>query len=159
MACDISLIFLILIHCFVWIFVIFGGFFSPTICQINMLVIIPAIYLIHIMSFHVIVKTKMQHILKNCENFDNLEAYIVKPKKVEDLRKYLPQDLDEEKAMKVIKIYLSEEDKLVIPKIHRKMEDCFETSFANPFSPQGMLILGMIVSIYLLKFYWKKFST
>ena len=105
MARDVSLILLILIHCFVWLFVIFGGFLSPKVCQFIILVVVPSIYLIHILSFHVIVETKMLHILKNCENFEDLKEYVVKPKRAEVLKKYLPKDVDADKAMKIVKIY------------------------------------------------------
>ena len=153
---DLMLSFLCLFHVSIWLFVIFGGFWSPEICKFNMLVIVPTIYLLHMLSFHVIVSYKLDHILKNCDNFQDIDYY-VKPKCIEDFKKYLPDNIDNKKALKIIKIYFSEEDKLVIPRIYKKIEGCFENSFANPLSAQGMLILAMIVSAYLLKFYWKEF--
>ena len=59
--------------------------------------------------------------------------------------------------MKVMRVYSLEEDKLVVSRMHKRIEECFENSFGNPLSAQGMLILAMIMSVYLLKFYWKAF--
>ena len=157
MISDILLPFLMLLHLAIWIFAIFGGFFSPIICQFNILILVPIIYLIHILPLHVIVDTKIKHLIKNCDNFTDVEDYVLRPKKIEFLKNYIPKDVDEKKALKVMRVYSMEEDKLVIPKIHKRLEQCFENSFGNPLNAQGMLILAMIMSVYILKFYWKAF--
>ena len=109
------------------------------------------------MPLHIIVETKVKHIIKNFDKFLVADDYVLRPKKIEFLKNYIPADMEQEKALKVMRIYSIEEDKLVIPIIHKRLEQCFENSFGNPMSAQGMLILAMIVSVYLLKFYWKAF--
>ena len=109
------------------------------------------------MPLHILVETKVKHIIKNLDKFPDVSTYVLRPKKIEFLRSYIPLDMEEEKALRVMQIYSKEEDKLVVPIIHKRLEQCFETSFGNPMSGQGMLILAMIISVYLLKFYWKAF--
>ena len=157
MATDIILTTMFVFHIAIWLFVIFGGFISPLVCQINILVIVPFIYLIHILPLHVIVETKMKRLYKNYDQYKNVPEYAVDERQMIMLKKYLPSDIDNEKVLKIIRVYLAEEDKLVIPRLHRKLESYFEKSFGSPVSAQGMLILAMIVSTYLLKFYWKSF--
>ena len=153
---NILLTFLMMFHMAIWLFAIFGGLISPAICQFNILILVPVIYLIHILPLHIIVDNKIKHIINNLDKFDDIE-YVLRPKKIEFLQNYIPKDVDNEKALKVMRIYSAEEDKLVIPKIHKRLEQCFENSFGNPLNAQGMLILAMIVSVYLLKFFWKAF--
>ena len=148
--------FLTTLHVFIWMFVIFGGFFSPEICKFNMLVVVPAIYLLQMLSFHVIVSYKLGYILKNCDEFNDVDYYVTQ-KKIDEFKKFLPPDIDNEKAIKIIKRYFFEEDKLVITKFHKNIKKLFDNSFENPLCAQGMLILSMIISAYLLKFYWKTF--
>jgi hypothetical protein len=63
-------------------------------------------------------------------------------------------DEDKDKPSKLI--LKEQEDKYIIPYIHSKICEFFNSSFANPLSPQGLLILGYIINVFLLKYKWKE---
>jgi hypothetical protein len=106
---------LCLIHILIWVFVLLA-FVNKKTAFINIYFIIPLIYIIHILPFHVIVTYKKKlypkTAMKKLQEFDNL---------------------------------------LIIPKYFMKLTKFFDKySFANPISGQGMLIFGLITSIYKL---------
>jgi hypothetical protein len=115
---NIFFIFLAIIHIIIWAFVLLA-FLNPITANYNVYYVIPFIYILHILPFHIIVSLK-----KNIYNEDNI-------KKNEGV---------------IYKFTL-------IPYLFMKIRDFFEKfSFFNPLSPQGMLIFGLITSIYKLKF-------
>jgi hypothetical protein len=95
------------------------AFINKSTAFINVYYVIPIIYILHILPFHLIVSLK-----KNIYNDENIMT---------------------ENENKVLK-------SLIIPDLFIKARNFFEKfSFFNPFSPQGMLIFGLITSIYRLK--------
>ncbi len=96
---------LTLIHVLVWLFVIFA-FTNKRLARFNLMFIIPIIYLLQILPFHILNTLKM-YFNKNSEE-DNVDI---------------------EKA---IGFYY--------------LKNVFYDSFQNPLSPQGMLILGALLS-------------
>ena len=58
-------LFLALIHILIWLFLLFGFLINSKIALFNTLFLLPSIYLIHILPFHVINKIKC-YINKNC---------------------------------------------------------------------------------------------
>jgi hypothetical protein len=126
---NILLQLLIIIHILIWLFIIFGGFISPTYSKHNIYSIIPLIYLLHMLPFHLLLESKLFIINNNNKTSNNNKSNS--------------------------KILKENEDKYIIPHIFDKMNNMFSSSFANPLSPQGLLILGYIVNIYLLKYKWK----
>lgn len=106
---------LCLLHIFVWIFVLFA-FFNKKTALINIYFVVPVIFMIHILPFHIIVSLKKklypQTAMQKLKEFDNL---------------------------------------LIIPKYFMKLTKILDKySFANPLSGQGMLIFGLLTSIYKL---------
>ncbi len=95
------------IHICIWLFVIFA-FLNKKLAVINLKFIIPFIYLIQILPFHILNKSKCK-INENCEK-------------------------DSENVEKIIGFYY--------------IKKFFDKSFENPFSAQGLLILGAILSYY-----------
>ena len=115
---DFLFILLALIHIIIWIFVMLA-FINSTTAHINVYYVIPIIYLLQILPFHLIVSLK-----KNIYNNDN------------------------ERKENENKVFKS----LVIPYLFMEARKFFEKfSYFNPLSPQGMMIFGLITSIYKLK--------
>jgi hypothetical protein len=78
-----------LIHIFIWVFVLLA-FFSVKTAKINLYFIIPAIYLIHILPFHILTESKKSLDPEHWEeNMDNFLEDLVIPKKFVDLQNKL----------------------------------------------------------------------
>lgn len=115
---NILFILLCIIHVIIWIFVMLA-FINKSTAFINVYYVIPIIYILHILPFHLIVSLK-----KNIYKDENIMT---------------------ENENKVLK-------SLIIPDLFIQARNFFEKfSFFNPLSPQGMLIFGLITSIYRLK--------
>jgi hypothetical protein len=102
-------------HVLIWTFVILA-FLNKNLAYYNIYYVVPLIYLIHILPFHIIKKLK-----EKCDpvNFK----------------------IHEESFYEI----------LIIPKLFKdsakKLEDY---CFASPISPQGILIFGLITSLFSL---------
>lgn len=115
---NIVFIILCIIHILIWGFILLA-FINPSTAYINVYYVIPIIYLLHILPFHIIVSLK-----KNIYKDDNVR-----------------NDNEHE-------VYKG----LIIPELFTKLSKFFDTfTTFNPISPQGMLIFGLITSIYRLK--------
>ena len=103
------------IHILIWLYVLFA-FINKNTAYYNIYYIIPIIYLLHILPFHILTtyKTKLYP-----------DTWEYKVEKVE-------------KNIFFMDIYYYCSDKL------------FKNSTFNPFSPQGLLILGLITSTFRL---------
>ena len=107
----------VLIHVLIWTFILVLPMYSKKLAKLNMIYIIPAIYIIHFLPFHIINSIKMKLLNKNMEGMEEER---------DKIEKYL-----------------------IIPVFFRKLQKIFDDfSFANPLSPQGILILSLIISIY-----------
>lgn len=152
----ILILLLTLIHILFWLFFIFGGFFSKKICKINLYIILPFIYLIHtIMPFHIIVNKKIDIIDHNYEKLIKTldlnkvgERDLIFMKQDVQFQKQISH-IKEDRKDNITKIYILEENKLILPFIQRKIRLLFSNSFADPLSAQGMVILGCIINVYM----------
>jgi len=120
---------LTVIHTLIWCFILFGGCFSVTYAKINLLYVIPFVYLLHILPFHILTTLK-----------------------VSNIKSTNPHITDEEIEKKMTDAF----NIFILPSIKNTLVNFFSFSTFNPLSPQGMLILGGILNVYLLKYYWKK---
>ena len=125
---DIILQILIIIHILVWIYAIFGGFISKDHAKFIIYYFIPLIYILHLLPFHIIVSTKLRIIESDVNVTDSTEY-----------------------------LHTLEHNNIIIY-LFDKLHKLFEKSFKNPLSPQGLLILGFIVNIYLLKYYYNEYT-
>ena len=159
---QLLFILLNIIHILVWLVVIFGRFISYNITKLNMLIIIPLIYIIHLLPFHIFLKKKFNEIHDDFDNQYTLYKNDIEKYSDEylllfqDAYSSLPKHIPKERRNIIIKIYFVHEDKYIFPKIYKNIRVKFANSFANPLSPQGMLILGYIMSSIALFFKWKK---
>jgi hypothetical protein len=104
-----------LLHIFIWVFVLFA-FVNKKSAYYNIYFVIPFIYLVHILPFHILTTLK--------EKIDPVHH--------------------RERVEKVSEL-------LVFPKLWLKMEAALKKfCFLSPISTQGMLILGLITSIFVL---------
>lgn len=155
----LTILLLTIFHIFFWLFFIFGGIFSKKICKINLYLILPLIYLIHIIPFHFILKKKIDEINNNYEYLTKqLDLSKVNRKDFE----FMKQDnqfqkqllgIKEDHKDNITKIYILEENKLILPMIQRRLRFLFLNSFADPLSAQGMVILGCIINLFLYNLY------
>ena len=147
----------------VWLYIIFGGLISVKSLFIIIFLINPIIYIIHILPFHIFLKSKLKEINNN---YDKYLSEIDKRKLNNFNKKYLytsnklftsmPDNISEERKLMLAKIYIIHHHEFILPKYFEDLRYCFRKSFSNPISPQGMVILSYIVNIFLLKFYWNK---
>jgi len=118
-----NLIFIIicLIHIIIWNIVLLA-FLNKNLAIINIYIIIPLIYILHILPFHILVSIK-KNIYPNVynDNVDKIDKFLIIPYYFGKIMKY-----------------------------------CDDYCTFSPISPQGMLIFGLISSIYSLTFYHKK---
>jgi hypothetical protein len=106
---------LCIVHVLVWIFVL-TAFLHKDLAYYNVYYVIPLIYILHILPFHIIITLK---------------------------KKYDPYNY------KIHEEHFYE--KLIIPKIFRSITDKLDNfCFASPLSTQGMLIFGLLTSIFVL---------
>ena len=107
----------VIIHVLIWSSIILLPIYSKNFAKINMIYIIPAIYIIHCLPFHIINTIKIKLLNTNMEGMEQER---------DKIEKYL-----------------------IIPVFFRKLQNILKHyCFANPLSPQGMLILSLILSIY-----------
>lgn len=106
---------LCIVHTLIWLFVL-TAFLNKNCAYYNVYYIIPFIYIVHILPFHIIISLKKQ---ADPENYKTHEEEVY--------------------------------DQMIIPKYFRlttaKLD---EFCFASPLSTQGMLIFGLLSSIFVL---------
>ena len=108
-----------LFHLVIWGVVLFASFCPDIrITEFTVYILIPFIYLVHILPFHIIEETKKSLIPDKKQRTDQVNWI---------------------------------ESRYILPDIVKRMGSYFKNSFANPLSPQGLLILGMILGVYRLK--------
>ena len=153
---------LIFFHILFWLIFIFGGIFSYKMCKINLLIILPLIYFIHILPFHIFVKKKIDWINSNYDEIIkevNLED--VNDTEFDFIKNHDPSfqkqliGIQDDRKDTITKIYILEENKYYLPMIQRRLQTNFKKSFGNPCSAQGMVILACIINIYALYFHSK----
>jgi hypothetical protein len=106
---------LCIVHVLVWVFVL-TAFLSKEMAYYNVYYVIPLIYIVHVLPFHIIItlkeKTDPEHYKLHEEQFY---------------------------------------EKLIIPKLFRNVTNKLEKfCFASPLSTQGMLIFGLLTSVFVL---------
>jgi hypothetical protein len=106
------------------------------------------------MPFHIIVKKKIDIIN---DNYDKLINTLDLNKVDEIDLKFMKEDVQfqkqishikEDRKNNITKIYIMEENSLILPFIQRRLRLLFSYSFADPLSAQGMVILGCIINLY-----------
>ena len=115
---------LAIIHIFIWIYVVFCGIISEKQNNIILYIVLPLIYIIHLLPFHIIGKSK-DILADNITNNNNSESSNL--------------------ITNITNFYK-------IPMYFENLKSLFNHSFCNPLSPQGLIILSFIINIYLHKY-------
>jgi hypothetical protein len=151
---------LMLLHVFIWLFVVFGGLYSEKIIMLNLYILLPFIYLIQILPFHIIVKKKIEYIK---DNYETLKIHCNSPpelceeeyiRTIPNLSKHMNIQMD--KMLLYYAVYINNED--IVSRLYRKIKIKIDNwnSFQHPLSTQGLIIFAFIFNLYILKFYYKK---
>lgn len=111
---DLAFVAVTMLHILVWV-VVLMAWVHPAAARFNLVVLIPAIYVVHVLPFHIL------NILKQRMHPGTW---------LRDVRRV--------------------ERALVLPALVTRARDALDRSFANPLSPQGMLLLGAITSAWRL---------
>lgn len=124
---------LIIINILICLFILLGGLLSPEYAKFNIYIFIPLIYLLNILPFDIL--TSCQHyIAGQCIN--NYPEY--KNKEINEI-------IDENSN-----IY-------ILPDLRNKISKLYNLDTFNPVNYQGLLVLGYILNIYILKYKWNDF--
>ena len=122
---------IVIIQIFTALFIFFGGINSPDYARINIFIVIPIIFLFGILPV------------------EGLEY----PKKYLAL-KYIDES-DEKKS--VDNIIDDNSNRFILPMIHKTISSRYYVNDIDTFNPlnyHGILILGYIINIYILKYKW-----
>lgn len=150
---------LYLLHILVWIYIVFGGLLSKGNSVFIVQIVIPAVYVLHVLPFHVILKMKAKTIDNNLDYYWN-ELSVKERNGDLDLELYNViktcfDNIEQNRIIKVVRVLQAKEHSITFIRYFNKVKEIFKCSFQNPLSPQGMLILGFIVNWNLLKCYYK----
>lgn len=146
----------IILHVLFWVYILFGGLISQEQNTIIIFYIIPCTYIVHMFSFHILNEIKYNLVSKS-DDTDEVNKVI----NMKDINKLSDDDkfnicqngfMSDNKISDTVKKMVNS---YAIPKYFEIYKRKFKNSFQNPLSAQGMLILGYIINIYLLKYYNK----
>ena len=133
---SITYTFITIIHNLFWLFVILA-FYNKKLAYFNLYIVIPVTYVTHILPFHILERLKE----------------IVKDKDMKEISNKPPNDTAPSSDNKPADKSLDDKYKSnIIVRTYIDIKTNVDSyCFANPFSPQGMLIFGAISSAYALK--------
>lgn len=142
-------------HVIIWIIAILGSIYSKKIAIINMLIILPYIYIFQAVNpIHLIVLHKIRYIEKNIDKFNdeiidyNLINNEAEQKNIKKIA--LSENKSVNDIAKYYAIMIKYDHKCILPLLISNIRDYFDFSFKNPFDPSGMIILGYIFNSYML---------
>jgi hypothetical protein len=144
------------IHLFIWLFVVFGGFFSKKILFVNVFILLPMVYITQAQKNHPIAKEKIKYILNNMNQFSDPEPFVsycynkIEPKEIQHLSEEL--GASEKDVIKATLIMQSYDNCLGIPKLLILVYRNFCDSYRNPLDPQGLIVLGFIINSWAFFF-------
>jgi hypothetical protein len=142
---------LFVIHLFIWCIVIFGGVLNKTINQLNILILLPLIYIAQSLPFHPIMYMKMKYIKESLSVYrqnNTIKTIELCHEEKEDMNRLSilfnePYD----KILEHYTIYMNNEDN--VGKTLRSLRKYCDTRCnKNPFSSQGLIIIGYIINVY-----------
>jgi len=145
---ELKLYSMIYIHLFIWLFAIFAWIFNK---QKIALILLTCIFIFQCLPFHALIKNKLEFIKKNKEHLKKVDDLPV-PKRLVSEYQYFADTLNMsyEEFIDLFS-YLEYYETSVFPiGIIKKLYYTFEEkTFANPLSPQGLILLGFITNSFL----------
>jgi len=157
----ITLHILTFIHCLIWVFFVFGCLYSKTIATLNLYLILPFIYFSWISRQHPILAFKLILIRKYLKELPDVPVNFNKSdlikndfdevlKQLNILEENVPSEKKStsEEKHNIIVYYFKLEKLYMLPYHFSFLKIRFDDSYENPLTPQGLLILGVILSLY-----------
>lgn len=149
---ELKLYLLCSMHIIVWIIVMFLGILSRRGALINVLILLPMVFIVQsVFPVHIFMKTKMVHVNQNLHHLKKKSDVVISRNTHLNLVHYaesvgmsLAQVIEN---YKVIKYY---EDGLLLPRVTDWLKLVFDESFKNPMDAYGMVIIAYVINCYLL---------
>ena len=151
---GLFIIFVCVIHLFIWLFVAFGGFFSNKIIFFNIFILLPIFYIAQAMPNHPIAKEKIKYILEHKDEFSDPEPFVsycynkIDEREIKHLQKEFGSS--EEDTIRATLIMQSYDNCLGIPAVITMIYRNFCESYRNPLDPQGFIVLAYILNSFAL---------
>lgn len=151
---GLFIIFVCVIHLFIWLFVAFGGFFSNKIIFFNIFILLPIFYIAQAMPNHPIAKEKIKYILEHKDEFSDPEPFVsycynkIDEREIKHLQKEFGSS--EEDTIRATLIMQSYDNCLGVPAVVTMIYRNFCESYRNPLDPQGIIVLAYILNSFAL---------
>ena len=136
---------LFIIHLTIWFIVYFGCLFNSTLNKFNLLILLPVIFIAQSLPFHPIMYTKMKYIKENFNAHNDNNLCDEEKEDMKRLSRIFNEPYD--KILEYYSTYMNNED--IIGKHLRIIrKHCDDYCNKNPFSSQGLIIIGYIINVY-----------
>jgi len=151
---GLFILFVCVIHLFIWLFVAFGGFFSNKIIFFNIFILLPIFYIAQAMPNHPIAKEKIKYILEHKDEFSDPEPFVsycynkIDEREIKHLQKEFGSS--EEDTIRATLIMQSYDNCLGVPAVVTIIYRNFCESYRNPLDPQGIIVLAYILNSFAL---------
>jgi hypothetical protein len=149
------LYFLCNIHVLVWIVVILAGILSKPLNYINVLILLPFIYIIQIsLVTHPIITTKIYYIKNHLNDFSDIDINNITFSDYETFEITHFSTLHNLPFQEVLEYFqiLRHFEQRGLMTLFFNFKNSFNDSYKNPFTAQGLIVLGYIINVYLLVF-------
>lgn len=143
---------LCVVHVIIWMVVLFGGFVSRKLAVLNLYVFLPLVYVAQSMSFHAIMKEKIQYVRKNKQYLRNKELNLPDDEVMELSREANKLGMTMDEFLEVLSYIEYYADKCILPYYYESLKRKSYSSWKNPFSPQGTIIIGFILNLFCLRY-------
>lgn len=151
MQYSLYLLLICFIHMLIWIIVFASPFFINNFALINIILIIPLIFIVQsLYNYHPFVINKIIYILNNIDKFSISKYKYTSPNEkidIEKMSKILNHSYKD--TLHAFFIMKDHEHYLIFPYYIDYFKEMFNNSFRNPFDAPGLIIIGLIINIYI----------
>jgi len=144
-----------IIHIFLWLYVSFGGFISETQNNYILYIVLPMIFIFQLLPFHILNETKYMlsdNIKNDPDNTIDADYKDINNLSIDDKFNLCIKNGFKNNNKKTIQLLNDTLDLYIIPKYIDDLKYLFKSSFQNPFSAQGLIIIAFIINVYLHKY-------
>jgi hypothetical protein len=152
---EIKMYGLVVLHTVIWLFALFGGIvLGKNVALFNIFVLLPIVYVFQSLPVHLILKEKIEFVLKNKKFLKKNELTLHSHRSdCDDSHVSKVTGIPTEDIIESYKYITYYEDKFYLNDMNRKLAYMFsDISYMNPLSPQGLIILAFVTNTYYLKF-------
>ena len=149
------LLFICFIHILIWFIVFIGAFFINNLAFINIILIIPSIFIIQsLYYYHPFVLNKIIYILNNNDKF-SLSNYKYTSSNdkidIEKMSKKLNHSYND--TLNAFLIMKDHEHFFIFPYFIDYFKELFDYSFRNPFDAPGLVIIGLFINFSFYNYF------